>query len=273
MTDQEEDIAKISNLDKGKSKQRPDHDLASTPDSSSERLDDVVYPPVSDDAEESRRVEENLRRWEVAERQRRKSARESQTNPGGGASLVSDVSRRASLLFSGRKSKQHSISSLGNHRALRSRDSIDVLPLNEAKGFPLSSPTPSEPDADPFVNPQDIPLSPFDDAHAANQSASQSSRPLLRERSSASSLNEDTTHTEQHLQRPPPVKPIDLPLPRSPPPINTPPPPISPLDPTSPSGSAQKEEHIRWWHDWLCGCTEGPDRGGEFQAGRTNPNE
>lgn len=26
----------------------------------------------------------------------------------------------------------------------------------------------------------------------------------------------------------------------------------------------------RWWTDWLCGCREGPDRGGDHQAGRTN---
>jgi len=26
----------------------------------------------------------------------------------------------------------------------------------------------------------------------------------------------------------------------------------------------------RWWTDWLCGCREGADRGGDHQAGRTN---
>ncbi|KAF8325225.1 uncharacterized protein EI90DRAFT_3019192 [Cantharellus anzutake] len=29
----------------------------------------------------------------------------------------------------------------------------------------------------------------------------------------------------------------------------------------------------RWWTDWLCGCREGADRGGDHQAGSTNPME
>ncbi|TEB38192.1 hypothetical protein FA13DRAFT_1725839 [Coprinellus micaceus] len=43
------------------------------------------------------------------------------------------------------------------------------------------------------------------------------------------------------------------------------PPPPKPL-----GGEAKK---TRWWHEWLCGCGEGPDRGGHHQAGRTNPFE
>ncbi|KAF8320814.1 hypothetical protein DL93DRAFT_2073535 [Clavulina sp. PMI_390] len=32
-------------------------------------------------------------------------------------------------------------------------------------------------------------------------------------------------------------------------------------------------EEGRWWTDWLCGCREGPNRGGDNQAGKTNPFE
>lgn len=30
---------------------------------------------------------------------------------------------------------------------------------------------------------------------------------------------------------------------------------------------AEEEPEVRWWHEWLCGCGEGPDRGGDHQVG------
>ena len=30
--------------------------------------------------------------------------------------------------------------------------------------------------------------------------------------------------------------------------------------------SEQDLPPVRWWHEWLCGCGEGPDRGGDHQV-------
>ncbi|THH05343.1 hypothetical protein EW146_g9928, partial [Bondarzewia mesenterica] len=74
----------------------------------------------------------------------------------------------------------------------------------------------------------------------------------------------------------PPPEPLGLPKPRTPPPrINTPysnrpPEPIPPPVPRAQErdASAQEEDAkpVRWWTEWLCGCSEGPDRGGEVQV-------
>lgn len=206
---------------------------------------------------------QTLRRWEIAERQRRKAARGS-TSLSSPPSLVGDVSRRASLLWSGRKSKHSSLGGLGNHSALRSQDNV---PLTQIDASPTPSPTRSDSDeahpaADPFANPPES-QSPFADSHVAK----------IHDSQLPSSSRLPVTSFESHiipvhvpLTRPPPPKPLNLPPPRTPPPI------IDTQSPTSPSTSifgnqsTPKEENIRWWHDWLCGCGEGPDRGGDFQV-------
>ncbi|KAF8906576.1 hypothetical protein CPB84DRAFT_1745048 [Gymnopilus junonius] len=217
----------------------------------------MAYPPASDDAEETRRVQENLRRWEIAERQRRKAARASAHSPT--SSLVGDVSRHASLLWTGRKSKHASIGA--SHTALQSQDTIDIVPLDKITVSPTPSPSHTDSDdgynphpTDPFANPSEI-ISPFSDAHQIEDLHAPS----------ISSLNPDTQ--ADHV-RPPLPKPLNLPPPRTPPPV------AMPLSPT-PADTEESEaaEPGRWWHDWLCGCGEGPDRGGDYQAGRTNPFE
>ncbi len=115
-------------------------------------------------------------------------------------------------------------------------------------------------------------------------------------------------------RQPPPPQPLDLPAPKVLPPhpdapyTDRPPGPVAEPDldvhERVRDVEAQKqvrqvgEDHppaIRWWHEWLCGCGEGPDRGGDnqvrdtysalpvlcdadcrllaIQAGRTNPFE
>ena len=84
----------------------------------------------------------------------------------------------------------------------------------------------------------------------------------------------------------PPPQPLGLPAPRAPPrpdgapPIDEEPEPVlSPSVSSSPSPSPEevarrREEELaelnkppaRWWHEWLCGCGEGPDRGGDHQV-------
>ncbi|EJD02984.1 uncharacterized protein FOMMEDRAFT_20161 [Fomitiporia mediterranea MF3/22] len=108
------------------------------------------YPPTKGEEEEARRVEENLRRLEHAERQRRKAARESAAFVAP-SSVVNDVSRRASSLLSNKlrntsssspnklKSKSNSLDSTGSSRrtvvhAQLGQSSDDALPLSEFNG-------------------------------------------------------------------------------------------------------------------------------------------
>ncbi|KAG9099240.1 hypothetical protein FS749_001747 [Ceratobasidium sp. UAMH 11750] len=59
------------------------------------------YPPMSEEAAEEREVIENLKRWEVAERLRRKAMRDSRSLSGGStvSSPVAALGRRASQLL------------------------------------------------------------------------------------------------------------------------------------------------------------------------------
>ncbi|GLB37150.1 hypothetical protein LshimejAT787_0402010 [Lyophyllum shimeji] len=238
-----------------------------------------AYPPTNDEEAETRRVEENLRRWEAAERQRRKAARESAYSS---PSLVSDVSRRASLLLSGNRSRHKNDSSLGNHVALRSQENISEVPLEDINATPTPSaspsPSPSPKPRDstdtqnPFANPPE-PLSPFADPLQISALMS----PSMDDPSAKRSSDQVPVAGSSASKRAPPgpPMPLGLPAPRTPPPPVDAPPQSKP--PPSLSRSAKSTDdppkETRWWHDWLCGCGEGPDRGGDYQAGRTNPFE
>lgn len=217
----------------------------------------------------------------MAERQRRKVAREVTQNTS--RSLVGDVTRRASLLWP--KKSQHQSrpsrndgSGLGNHAALQSEDSVDVVPLEEIEQMstdntPVGSPRNTTDFSNPFDHPSD-PGSPFDDSHEARPAvmdessnpptpSAQSEKalpPLLKDRPTLMASTSSFT-------RPPPTpKPLGLPTPRTPPPLDgqperTPSPSLTP-----PPGEAVEPKETRWWHDFLCGCSEGSDRGGDHQV-------
>ncbi|KAF8161052.1 hypothetical protein B0H34DRAFT_795894 [Crassisporium funariophilum] len=270
----DEASSSIIHSDKGKEIERDvqsgDHRDSQSPE---EFPETAVYPPMNDDVQETRRIEEastpNLRRWEIAERQRRKTARESFHNPTG-PSLVGDVSRRASLLWTGRKSKHPSI---GNHAALQSQDNIDRVPLTEIIS-PTPSPTRTDSDdthtGDPFANPLE-PLSPFADTHEVNTPTPHSVPQVYSTPLEVDKHASDLTRVASSSQPPRPM-PLNLPPPRTPPPIIISPPITQPN--TEPGDrNDHKPPESRWWHDWLCGCSEGQDRGGDYQAGRTNPFE
>ena len=225
---------------------------------------------------------QNLRRWEIAERQRRKAARES--------SAVGGVSRRATLLWQGKKSKIPPIGGLGAHTALQSRDNIDnidILPLRDINTSPTPSTSRSDSEdghtVDPFANPSDA-LSPFSDAHQFEQPEV---IPVSYENETPVSVYTNSPKASH----PPPPKPLSLPPPRIFPPaaIMTP---ISQSNTTYEDSNEHISQDTRWWHEWLCRCGEGPDRGGDnqvqaqltwrdvlvwlffsAQAGRTNPFE
>lgn len=241
-----------------------------------------VYPPSGDAAAETRRVQETLKRWEVAERQRRKAARES-VQMTTGPSVLEDVTRKASLILSGRRPLQRASArnGLGDHRALKSHDSVDVVPLGDIDRSPqrvVYSPTPSIGDGNnigtttnhpnPFIHPSERRLSLSPPNTAVVDSIPQSPA------ATGPSVHSQRSNT---VPRPLTGSPLSLPVPSPhvPPSISN----QKPLSPTPPLviGPPLREEEpqkrVRWWHEWLCGCGEGPDRGGDHQAARTNPFE
>jgi hypothetical protein len=240
---------------------------------------------------------QTLRQWELDERQRRKAARDTTANTTAPSSLVDNVAKRASLLWpvSNRKSP-YNLSrdkELGDHAVLRSQESLDV-PMNDLNLPPSRSasgstpPTPSTPDItitsaedredaveDPFTSPiiaQPSPKSPFDDMHGVEQAKEGTQEQEQEHRLDAPARHPENLlkppeksrtgpSTSKRRRRVPPPRPLGLPPPRTPPP---------PLDLDTPQGSGPDTEEdvkeVRWWHEWLCGCGEGPDRGGESQA-------
>ena len=119
----------------------------------------------------------------------------------------------------------------------------------------------------PFENPDNV-------LNTSTASLNTPDHPTILTESSEPS----TILSAQTKQRePPPPQPLGLPKPRTPPPRNddgqvyiTDPP-----DHTAePSTTVRSEHHLdshetkeaKWWTEWLCGCSEGPDRGGYNQA-------
>lgn len=214
---------------------------------------------------------------------KRKAARES-TIDAQSPSLLTNVTRRASSMWPGRKPLHNINPSLGAHAALNSQDSVDIVPLDDIAATPTPSPTHSEHD-NPFANPD-----PFTDA-AAIMSPSAELPPPTPQMEKDDAIAMTATQrpalltASSSFRRPPTPKPLDLPPPRAPPP----PLPQNILPPEPVPDDEPKE--TRWWHDWLCGFGEGPDRGGDnqvrtrffppyamsdepgSQAGRTNPFE
>ncbi|KAG6334247.1 hypothetical protein ID866_4838 [Astraeus odoratus] len=273
----------ISSASKGKAKQSFDEGEQDGGDES-----DTIEEARSPSPAETRRVEETLKRWEIAERRRRKAARES-AQIATGPSVLGDVTRRASLILSGRHpSHRGSRSGLGNHRALKSRESVDGVPLSDIDLSPhriVHSPTPSitydNSDKDngpsgtsnPFIHPSEIlAVSPSPPPPTLSDSRPQpgnvpNSHPALsptnypeKPKKATAGAGTPFPSTSATLSRNPSTVPNRNPLQPTPPPIISPPPPPEP-----------SENKVRWWHEWLCGCGEGPDRGGDHQAARTNP--
>ncbi|KAG7098887.1 hypothetical protein E1B28_000787 [Marasmius oreades] len=262
----EEQLWRQSSQSKGK--QRED----SIPSDDEEHT--ITYPPGKDGASEIRRIEETLRRWEVAERLRRKAARDSYT--GNRSSIVSQVA--GSLWRGSGHFRRHSLG--GNHAALHSRDSMDHLPMDSLAPSPAVSPRTSPPLGsgsinildNPFIHPSES-LSHLADSHQVTAVMIPTTPPENAPADGESTLSDCATLTASESFVKPP-RPLGLPPPRTPPPIEAPPPPVP--QPTLHPDHIQRSHRDsgqRWWHDWLCGCSEGPDRGGDYQAGRTNPNE
>jgi len=180
---------------------------------------------------------QNLRRWEIAERQRRKAARDS-IHGGNSQSLLGEVSRRASLLMYGQRTKTKSLS-MSNPAANWSQ--VDIVPLTQsAAPVPISSTRSSSENAskDPFAHPSDS--SPF-----ADPEPSKSQLPAITIQRPTDS-GQSTPSSSYSAQQPNPIRPPE---------------------PTASSKTAENNDtEARWWHEWLCGCGEGKDRGGDHQV-------
>lgn len=235
---------------------------------------------MNDEETESRRVAENLRRWEADERQRRKVARESGSSSVGSGSIVGDVARRASLLWQSRRSKQPAPPGPGTHHQLHSTE--DELALDDIDTR-LSAPPSPEPQ-NPFTTPAASTVSLNDPQHSAimSETADVPLKPIAADGNNgllaAPSRKPSKLGRNKSLREHPPPQPLDLPEPRSPPLPDGTPAAVRPPEPTPPPTVTQREQeheeevHVpekRWWTDWLCGCREG----GDNQAGRTNPFE
>jgi len=201
-----------------------------------------------------------------------------------GPSILEGVTRRASLILAGRHPSlsRRSRNGLGSHCALNSRDSVDGVPLSDIEHSPrpiAHSSTPSFGDnrssigdtVDPFIHPSEArvslssPHSPFADSKQPADIPKSNSPPTV---DSSNGRNGVTRERHRLLPGTPPMS-ISVTYsggPSSPPNQKalqpTPPPVIN----SSVSQPAEERKAVRWWHEWLCGCGEGPDRGGDHQV-------
>jgi len=257
-------------------------------------VSETGYPPAEDDERESRRITSNLRTWDAKERHKRKQTRDATVNHAAGQSqsVIDGVGRRASSLwntFGGRhKSKRPSGS---DHQVLQDAElqgeqEIQLStfePGSLVTDTPTATPTQREfsndsrtqsgnPFADPDENSVIIARS-RQDSIMPNDAVIMDpvpTPPADNANNLASQLSDTSSHFTYRTRQPGP-QPISLPPPKTPPPqsdSNT-----SIL--TTPELSYDEDQpgKGKWWTEWLCGCSEGPDRGGDNQAGRTNPYE
>jgi hypothetical protein len=152
-------------------------------------------------------------------------------------------------------------------------DDIAASPTLSATSSPGGSPKGPNSPVNPFHDPLDS-QSPYDDSHeqpAIMDGLSLPPRPPAKIAKGKGGLQPQRPIimvSASSFLKPHPPKPLGLPSPRTPPPANMtgPPAPIaSPVLSATPRESEELKES-RWWHDYLCGCNEGKDRGGEHQV-------
>ena len=157
---------------------------------------------------------------------------------------MSDVARRASLLWTSQSQQQQPRNvpfTSHNHTKLESQDS---LPLESQPNSPTRSafpqaehtPTPDSPAENPFSSPSD-PQPPSSSQHLqVPKKTSKKQRP--------------------QSSKPPPPEPLNLPPPRTPPPRLS----VSPPEEDRLQQQLETDEPpskpTRWWHEILCGCGE-----------------
>lgn len=213
-------------------------------------------------------------------------------------SLFADIFRR--------DSRKASLGGVGTHQALstRDRDGDDAMPLEEFDNPDVVSSPPTPEPENPFETPNASRTSLNIPGHSVIMTESDTLPDELTGAGSSRNLQVPVPHRptlqasssfatsegtpEKKKKAPPPPQPLDLPPPRAPPPIDdtadTPgtdkqPQPVPTPSPEPPvreeeneqtrereRGRAEEKPPVKWWHEWLCGCGEGPDRGGDHQV-------
>lgn len=221
----------------------------------------------------------------MEERERRRIARESGSSA---RYSLREVTQTASSIWSGLRSQRPRSrmgGGAGHHHALPDNENEDGLPLEDLDRTPPPSgantptlkqrfDTPlshSKTIENPFENPDNV-------INASTTSLNTPDHPtILTESSEPPSIYLNSSAAEQRRRGPPPPQPLGLPKPRTPPPrsdqnpayINEPPDQTA-APSTAVRGTGQdsdeSEKETKWWTEWLCGCSEGPDRGGYNQV-------
>ena len=198
--------------------------------------------------------------------------------------MLADVARRATSLWSRRASRPPADGG-GRHRVLQtSEDSghiedLALSPSHSAAPSRTPSPSPGQPHTGPYARSGD----PFSDVPGSSSSLFVNAQPVTSDIGSSASFVEldapgsatgssssESTKVSKSVNAP---APLDLPKPRSPPPRTATPHANRPPEPFPRPDSRMSRAHddgdekpVRWWTDWLCGCNEGSDRGGEVQV-------
>ena len=260
------------------------------------------YPPLSEEVEEERAVVENLKRWENAERLRRKAVRESRSMSTSSApSPITELSRRASQILFRR--------STGSKRDSATRLRTDSpTPLDDLEQQRNSSHLTRTQTDDTARNPFRDPAAAASDAALMSPATGdpfQPSTSRVQRSDSVSTVTGGTTPVQPTPQRPvlqamgssyvgdgqerahaPTPRPLDLPTTPAPQHLyeggGIVPAPVSGREGMrirrTLAERQEEEEELererrdgRWWTDWLCGLKEKSDPSG--QGGRTNPFE
>ncbi|KIJ39501.1 hypothetical protein M422DRAFT_32736 [Sphaerobolus stellatus SS14] len=218
------------------------------------------YPPLDEEEQESRRVEENLKRMAVMEKEKRKQARGSLRFSTGSKAehssagfSVGEVGKRVSGLWNSGWDKSRPDGR--GHQVVSSID--ESVPL-ETSPPPTPSPNPNlhaNGTADSSSVHSLSNNNPFEDPrYMVDMNAE--SIPIDTYPSGPNSSSSPRSRSKQRKQSPP--RPLNLPDP------------VNPQSPDDPQNQRENnDEPKRWWTDWLCGCREE----GDVQAGRTNPME
>ena len=222
----------------------------------------------------------------MEERERRRVARESGASTG---YSVLDVTRTASSILAGLRIQRAGLGAGGGgglHHALPDNENEDGMPLEDLDRTPppsgANTPTlnqrfntyhpNSDPEAaqNPFENPDNV-------LNASTSSLNTPDHDTILTESSEPPPIVSTAVKPKRQRGPPPPLPLGLPKPRTPPPRNeegqayiTDPPDRAARPSTTRREASNPDSDetvkVRWWTEWLCGCSEGSDRGGYHQV-------
>lgn len=203
--------------------------------------------------------------------------------------MIANVARRATF-WSFRASRPPADGGGRHHTLQTSEDSANLCdvattPPPSAPPSPIPTPTRASeqlrtglypPTADPFSDSPGSSSSLFVNAQPITSDIGASSSVIEAEAPESTALSSSSSpHPTKGSKTVSAPAPLDLPKPRSPPPrtatphASRPPEPFPRPDSRMSHTTAyddEEEKPVQWWTEWLCGCSEGPDRGGDIQV-------